>query len=186
MTTPARSVISAAVLAMVVLASGCVSSMRPAQVMARGEIAVRMNDGLELTAEGRVVGRSPVFRELPEFVRCVEPARSDALVARHHGRRARAFSILGATLGLGALVGFAALADRDHAYAYLGTSLGSGLLGLGFASAGMRHKRVAIGRALDAANRYNDAVGSLGATCLDLRYPAPSGPRSPLPYPTQP
>lgn len=175
-----------ALLAVLVSTSGCVSSVRPPQLLARGEIAVSMERGLTLRAEGRVVGRSPIFRDLPEYVSCVERAHGPALGARSAGRRARAFSILGATLGFGALMGFAAIADRDHVYGYLGGALGSGVLGLGFASAGMRAKRLAIGRALDATNEYNDAVGSLGATCLDLRYPAPSGPTSPMPYPTPP
>lgn len=184
--TSRHALASIAVVTTLVLFSGCIRSVRPPQILARGELAVTMDRRLTLSAEGRVVARSPVFRDLPDYVGCTEPARTHALEARRAGRRARAFSILGATLGLGALVGFGALADRDHVGGYLGASIGSGLVGLGFATAGFTRKRLAFGRALDAANEYNDAVGSLGATCLDLRYPAPAGPASPLPYPTQP
>lgn len=165
------------------LASGCATSVRPAQLLARGEITVTMEPRTTLRAEGRVVGRFPVFGELPSYVGCAEPARTYALDARRAGVRARVFSILGATLGMGALIGFGALADRDHAGAYLGAAVGSGVIGLGFSSASFRAKRTAVGRALDAANAYNDAVGSLGATCLDLRYAPPAGPASPMPYP---
>lgn len=171
-------------LVVLVLLSGCAYSFRPPQLLARGEIGVTMSHGMTFVAQGRVLAHSPVFRELPRFVACVPAAHDHAVRARRAGRSARAFAILGATLGMGAMVGFGALADRDHAYAYLGAALGTGVVGLGFSAASFHGRRVAFGHGLDAVNEYNDAVGSLGATCLDLRFAVPSGPTAPLPYPT--
>jgi len=165
------------------LASGCPQSLRPPQIVARGELTISMERTVVLREQGRVVAYGPVFRGLPRYVGCVEPARRYAVGARHAGRAGRALSIIGAALGVGGLVALGAFADREHRAAYALSGIGSGMLGLGFVTGGLRRKRVAFGRAIDAANEYNDAVGSLGATCLDLRFAPPSGPASPMPYP---
>lgn len=172
-----------AALLLITQLAGCVQSYRPPTLLARGEIAPIVHGRLVLTTPQGEVARGPAFAGLPEYVACVEPAATHAREARSHGRRGRVFSIVGAVLGMAAFSGFGAVADRDHAYAYLGGALGTGLAGLGFAIAGYRAKRIAYGRAMDAANEYNDAVGSLGATCLDLQFAPPSGPMPPPPPP---
>jgi hypothetical protein len=158
------------------LAPGCVTTQYGASVVARGELTVTYRHGMRLSMSGTEVAHAPTFASLPDVVSCVPDARAHALAARSSGRRARIFSIVGATLGLGAFMAFAALGDRDHAVGWALGGLGSGLMGLGFAIAGRREKGDAVGHALDAVNFYNDGVGSLGATCRDLTYPAPAGP----------
>jgi hypothetical protein len=56
-------------------------------------------------------------------------------------------------------------------------------LGVVFSSVGAKLRLEADGKAVDAMNYYNDAVGSLGATCNDLRFPPPSDFAPPPPNP---
>lgn len=173
-----RSSLTRAVALLAVLSTlpACASSHYTPAIAARGELIVIQRRGPRIYAAGEEIGRSPTFSRLPDYVRCVPDAEVHAVQARRAGRAARAFSILGATFGLGAFMGFAALADRDHAAGWLIGAIGSGITGFGFSLAGFRDKRQANGHALDAVNFYNDAVGSLGATCSDLVYPPPAGP----------
>src|SRR5262245_13674044 len=98
------------------LVTGCAASIRPPQLLARGELAVVADRGLSLRAEGIVIAHSPRFIGLPEYVACVEPASTHAREARRAGRLGRVMSIMGATFGAAAFVGLAALGDRDHAF----------------------------------------------------------------------
>jgi hypothetical protein len=111
----------------------------------------------------------------------VAPAREHAAAARADGRRALGFSIAGGLLGGLALGGFIGLADDEHRWVWLGSGLGSAAVGLVFAGLGRLERNRANGHAVDAINYYNDAVGSLGATCADLTYPPPAGPAPPPP-----
>lgn len=174
-----------ALVALLVALGGCAQTLRPPQRVARGELTVAMEPAMTLRAGGMLVAVAPTFEGLPAYVACVPAARVHAERARSSGRRARAFAVLGSTLGFGALVGFGALADRDHAFAYLGAALGSGLSGTVFAARARLHRRGALGHAVDATNEYDDAVGSLGGTCADLRFAAPAGPPPPIPYPRE-
>ena len=164
-----------AVLALALLATGCATTRYQPRIVARGELTLRYDDGFEMWAGGREVAHGVTWRGLREYVRCVPDAKRLASEARGHGDGALATSILGATFGLGALGGLSGLAvdDRDTRYAILGTGVGLAVTGLVFALVSQGLKNGANGRAVDSMNFYNDSVGSLGATCDDLTYPAP-------------
>ncbi len=159
------------------LLSGCsaVSQYQP-RVLARGELTVRYDEVFELWSGGKRVSRGLTWTGLEDHVECVPLAREHARMARVAGQSALAFSILGGTLGVLALGGLVGLADKAHQWEWLGSGLASGAAGLGFAIAGHALRPRANGHAIDAHNFYNDAVGSLGATCADLKYPPPAGP----------
>jgi hypothetical protein len=162
---------------LLLLASGCSATSRYSpQWLARGELTVRYDDHFEMWAAGRRVAHGLAWEGLPAFVRCVPEAEEHARKARHSGRAALALSILGGTLGLAGLGGLAGLADPQYQWHWLGGGLASAALGLGFSIGGQALRNRANGQAIDAMNFYNDAVGSLGATCDDLRYPEPAGP----------
>jgi hypothetical protein len=64
----------------------------------------------------------------------------------------------------------------QHHVEWLGAWSGGGRIGLTLSALSWREKNQANGHALDAMNHYNDAVGSLGSNCQDLRYPPAAGP----------
>jgi hypothetical protein len=163
-----------------VTVGGCAaSSSYVPQVTARGEIVLRYDNAFEAWSAGKRVARGLRWRGLTDFVRCVPPARDEARGAEAAGARAIGFSAVGGALGVLALGGLYGLADTNHEWQWLGAGLGSAAAGLLFASLGRMSRNIANGRAVDAINLYNDAVGSLGATCSDLRYPPPAGPVPP-------
>ena len=168
--------------------SGCATTQYTPQVVARGELTVRYEGRFEIYAGGKPVAHGLLWTGLPEFVRCVKQAREEAGHAADDGALAVTLSVLGGTLGGVSLAGLAgALADqRDHAWYWVGGAAAVGGLGAVFAGLGRLHRNRANGHALDALNQYNDAVGSLGATCDDLQYPPPvaaPAPGEPLQYP---
>ncbi|MSP58913.1 MAG: hypothetical protein EXR72_00990 [Myxococcales bacterium] len=169
--------------------SGCVgSTYYTPQVVARGELTLRYDGGYEMVAGGRTVARSLPWRGLAEHVRCVPEAALQAREASHSGRSAIALSVIGALFAgagiavgaTGAIVEYGVRPPETEARAssllpWLGAGVGSLLVGALFAGLGRLHRNRANGHAVDAMNYYNDAVGSLGATCGDLAYPAPAG-----------
>lgn len=160
-----------------VLVVGCASTSYTPQVVARGELTLQSRKGLEMQAGGRVVSRATSWEGLDQYVGCVAQAREHANLARHNGRAATAMAVIGSSLGvlaIGGLVG--GLTDRDHLWEWLGAGVGSGTLGAVFSGTSYLLRNRANGHAVDALNYYNDAVGSLGATCDDLRYPPSAGP----------
>ena len=95
--------------------------------------------------------------------------------------------VLGAGLGvlsLGGLSGVAVDRDLGHTFwALTGAGLTLAVTGAVFAGVARLYRNRANGQAVDAMNEYNDAVGSLGASCADLRYPPSAGPLPALPPP---
>jgi hypothetical protein len=166
---------------LVILLMGCVSTQYAAQVVARGELTLQNRDGLEMRAAGRRVARGLSWNGLDRYVGCVAEAREHAVAARHNGRASTALAVLGGTFGVLALGGLVGFADRDHLWQWLAGGVGSGTLGAIFAGTSHLLRNRANGHAVDAMNYYNDAVGSLGATCDDLRYPPSAGAAPPVP-----
>jgi len=166
-------------LSILVALAGCASTQYTPRVVARGELTLMNHDGLEMRAGGRRVAKALSWNGLDRYVGCVAEAREHAAAARRNGRASTALAVLGGTLGVLALGGLVGLADRDHLWQWLGGGVGAGALGAVFAGTSHLLRNRANGHAVDAMNYYNDAVGSLGATCDDLRYPPSSGPAPP-------
>ncbi|HZS37684.1 MAG TPA: hypothetical protein VFF06_12695 [Polyangia bacterium] len=171
------------------IASGCATTEYQPQLVARGELTLRYQGGFEMWGGGRRVARGLGWSGLPEYVRCVPQASDQAQKAARDGTLSTALSITGGIFGvlpIGALIGFG-VDYPDHVGIWLGTGVGMAVLGVVLAGFGRKLKNSANGHAVDALNYYNDAVGSLGATCDDLRYPAPAAPQAPPPeYPPPP
>lgn len=160
-------------------AGGCATTQYAPQLVARGEITLGYDGGFVMRAEGKPVAEGLSYRGLASYVVCVPEAHRHAKSAQSHGGAAIALSVLGVTLSLASLGGLAGLADTDHQWAWLGGGLASGVVGLTLSALSWREKNQANGHALDAMNLYNDSVGSLGASCQDLRYPQAAGPAAP-------
>jgi hypothetical protein len=151
-------------------------------VVARGEITLGYQ-GLhfEARAAGRELARGLRWRGLSDYVACVPAAKEHADEAEASGKLALGFSISGGILGGLAVGGIVGVADEANRWAWLGSGLGAAALGAIFAGVGRLYRNRANGHAVDAINFYNDAVGSLGATCADLQYPPPAGDTPPAP-----
>lgn len=171
---------------------GCGATFYTPQVVARGELTLRYSHGFELVAGGQRVAKGLSYRGLTDYVRCVPMAEQHARSAQRNGSAAITLSVLGALIGVSGLTGLIGIWDEPNRYSWVGGGIGLGALGATLALLSWRYKNHANGHAIDAMNYYNDAVGSLGATCADLRYPAPAGPLpgapdgSAPPDPTQP
>jgi hypothetical protein len=175
LTRGVAAVLTASLAASSVACSG--ATIYQPRLLARGELALQYADGFELYAGGKLVTRGHSYRGLDRFVGCVPEAKHHAEEAQSEGSSATAFSVLGGVL---AGVGLASLGglyfyERDDAmmWGILGAGLGVEALAVTFAAVSRGAKRRAHGNAIDAMNYYNDRVGSLGATCDDLTYPAP-------------
>lgn len=166
---------TAALLA-VSLSMGCATTQYQPQLVARGELTLRYDGGFVMQAQGKPVAEGLSYRGLDRFVSCVPEAHKHARSAQNHGGAAIALSVLGVTFSLASLGSLAGLSDSNHMWAWLGGGLGAGAVGLTLSALSWREKNQANGHALDAMNYYNDAVGSLGASCQDLRYPPAAGP----------
>lgn len=163
----------AAVIALSGALFGCapgLSRYLPA-VVARGELLVRYDDGVELWAGGQPVASGPRYHGLPAFVRCVPDAQRHAQEAVDAGAEGLGYSVTGGALAVVGLGGLAGLAFKDRndtvMAAFFVTGIGVEVLGVIFAGLARGAKLSAIGHAIDAANYYNDAVGSLGGSCSD-------------------
>lgn len=134
-------------------------------------------------AGDRPLTHGPRWAGLEAYVRCVPRAARAAAGAASAGTTAVVLSALGASLGVASLGGFAGFAvdEGKHLGAFLGVGVGVAVLGAVLAGLSRTSKNRANGQAIDAMNLYNDSVGSLGATCDDLTYPAPAGPLPPAP-----
>jgi hypothetical protein len=155
---------------------GCGATFYTPQVVARGELTLRYSHGFELVAGGQRVAKGLSYRGLADYVRCVPMAEQHARSAQSNGGAAITLSVLGALIGISGLTGLVGIWDEPNRYSWVGGGIGLGALGATLAILSWRYKNHANGHAIDAMNYYNDAVGSLGATCADLRYPAPAGP----------
>lgn len=192
----AVALVSIAAIAAISPTLGC-ATVRPyePQLVARGEITLRYENGFEMSAGNRPLARGLEWKGLPEYVRCVPEAAKHAASASSAGTAAIVLSALGVSFGVASLGGFAGFGVADGKYlgAFLGTGVGVAILGTVFAGLSRSYKNRANGQAVDAMNLYNDSVGSLGATCDDLTYPPPVGPGPvepppppPLPVPSAP
>ena len=169
----------AAVIALLLLAGCAENTAYVPRVVARGEITLRYDGGFEAWAENRRIARGLRWRGLAHYVNCVPQAREHANEAAKAGDRALGLSIAGGILGGVAIGGLVGVVDEANRWAWLGTGLGTAVLGAIFAGTGRLARNQANGHAVDAINFYNDAVGSLGATCADLTYPPPAQPQPP-------
>jgi hypothetical protein len=106
----------------------------------------------------------------------VPAAKENAAEAARAGRRAVALSISGGVIAPLGLVGLAGLADEPYRWAFVGAGGALAVTGVVLAAVGRLERNRANGHAVDAVNFYDDAVGSLGATCADLTYPQPTPP----------
>ncbi len=168
---------SAVCAALATLASmGCATTQYQPQLAARGELLLRYDGGFVMQAQGQTVARALSYRGLDRFVACVPEAHQHARSAQTHGGAAIALSVIGVTLSLASLGSLAGLADTQHQWSWLGGGLAAGAVGLTLSALSWREKNQANGHAIDAMNHYDDAVGSLGASCQDLRYPPAAGP----------
>lgn len=155
---------------------GCGSTVYSPQVVARGELTLSYNHGFELSAGGRRVAKGVSYRGLADYVGCVPQAQMHARSAQNNGSAAITLSVLGAVIGVSGLIGLIGIWDEPNRWQWVGGGIGLGALGATFGGLSWRYKNHANGHAIDAMNFYNDSVGSLGATCADLRYPEPAGP----------
>jgi hypothetical protein len=161
-------------IALTVAASGCGTTAYVPKVVARGELSLRYDNGFQIWQGGRRVSEGLTWRGLDQIVRCVPAARDQAVQAQSDGAAAIAFAVLGGALGVVGAAGLMGALDEERRWIWFGTGLGAVGLGAIFAGTSRLFKNRANGRAVDAHNLYNDAVGSLGASCDDLRYPAPA------------
>lgn len=189
---PAR-VVAACVLGCMLIGCGSGKSMYYPRLVARGELFPRYDNNVELWSANRMVAEGYRYDGLEDFVKCVPEAQNHARMAESSGTKASVLTTLGIVMGVGSLGSLGGLYfyDKDNAamWGILGTGLIVAAAGVALAASGRRAKEDAHGHALDAMNYYNDAVGSFGATCDDLTYPAPSGPEPaalPPPAPAAP
>ena len=164
----------AAFFTALVSAPGCAPAMTgydpvhvgPAELTLRYEKGVQVHSGRQHLTSG------PVYRGLAEHVRCVPQAYEHARYAEKHGRARRGLAWSGGAMGvasLGGLSGFAFLEEEPKtAFALLGAGLGVAVLGIVLAGASRSAGNQAHGNAIDAVNYYNDAVGSVGGSCVDV------------------
>jgi hypothetical protein len=164
--------------------AGCATTRYVPDVVARGEITLRYDNGFELQAGRQKLTHGLTYPGLAQYVRCVPEAARHARAAQQNGRGAVALSILGGVIGVSGLGGLYGLYDQQNLWPWLLSGVALGAIGTTLAGLSYRLKNHANGHAVDAVNYYNDSVGSLGATCDDLRYPEPAGPGpSPGEYP---
>lgn len=176
----ARGLRGGSLLVAMALCTGCATTQYQPQLVARGELVLRYDGGFVLQSAGQPVARGLSYRGLERFVGCVPEAARHAKSAQRHGGAAIALSVLGITLSLASVGSLIGLTDTQHQWAWLGGGLATGAVGLTLSALSWREKNQANGHALDALNHYNDAVGSLGASCQDLRYPPAAGPTMPV------
>lgn len=164
-----RTLVLPASLAFLGLAPlGCVTPYIP-KLLARGEMHAQVpySGGLNFYAEGRkITGFWNGYRGLLPFVSCVPEARGHAQSSRRWAALSLTSFGLSAAAGAG---GFIQLISQGGGASWPVVGFGLVVLGGSVLTASARVQ--ATGHAVDAMNFYNDYVGSLGATCADLRYP---------------
>jgi hypothetical protein len=158
------------------LLAGCAApTAYEPHVLARGEVTLRYRGRhFEAWAGGHEIARGLGWRGLKDYVACVPAARDNAIEAVRAGDLAVGLSAAGGTLGVLGLGGLAGLADEAHRWIWVGVGAGVAVAGVVLAAVGRLERNRANGRAVDAVNFYDDAVGSLGGTCADLAYPPPA------------
>ena len=155
---------SLALLALL-LVFGCARTHYQPSVVARAELVLRHGAQLEMWAGGKRVARGLAWRDLGSFVRCVPDAKRHAVQARADGRTSLALAILGGSLGALSLSSLAGVLDEKDPLNWIGTGIVVAGLGVAMAGSSIIFRNSANGHAVDALNLYNDAVGSIGASC---------------------
>src|SRR5690349_2405433 len=118
-----------------VLLAACITptSYMPTYV-ARGELTLVHEHGMEIYAGRERLTRGPIYADLENYVRCVPAAQNHARLASVNGRAGVALAWVGGGLGvasLGGLGGFAYLhSDPQIAFALLGTGIAAALVGV--------------------------------------------------------
>lgn len=114
--------------------------------------------GLTAWSNGRRVARSPNWRGLDDYVRCVPSAYAMARHAHRDGNASRAMLWMGIALAAGSFASLGGLADRQHGTLWVtgGLLVGAGGAILAAAPAESVQDR-ANGEAIDAINAFNDS-----------------------------
>jgi hypothetical protein len=161
----------ALVLGVAVFGGGCgsASSVYTPKLVARGELTLRYDDGVEVYAGRKRLADAPGFGGLASYVSCVPRALEHAEAAESDGAAAIGTGFAGAVLGVSGLGGLAGLAfldtDKPLAFSLLGSGVAVGLVGITLALISRGLKNSANGHATDAVNYYNDDVGFHGGSC---------------------
>jgi len=157
-----------------VSAVGCGHTQYVPHVVARGEIVLSAGANIQMSAAGRPIASGLGWKGLEQFVRCVPASRMYAHRARRDGLASRAMTVVASTLAVASIGTLAGFADEQHELIWIGAGIGTA--GVAVLAGGLSRllRNRANGQAVDAMNIYNDSVGSLGATCDDLTYPAPA------------
>lgn len=161
---------AAAILALAAAHAGCGGVTRYTPVSAApSEIVLRDDNGLELLAGGGRVASAHRYQGLARFVGCVPAAAEHARAAERNGTSSMVLTYTGAGFAAAGLAGLGGLAfeDKDETamIAFFSAGLGAEVVGLVLVAIGRKFKLDAMGHAVDAANFYNDAVGSAGGSC---------------------
>lgn len=168
----------ALVAAGLVVLTGCTSAstIYAPRFVARGELTLRYDDGVEIYAGKKRLTDAPGFGGLADYTRCVPRALEHAEAAESDGGAAIGTGIAGSIIGVSGLGGLSGLAfldsDKPLAFSLLGTGVAVGLIGMTLALVSRSMKNSANGHAVDAVNYYNDEVGFYGGSC-DFKAPKP-------------
>lgn len=153
-----------------VLLAGCGSGLTVVQpsVLGPHELTLRYDNEFQVYSPQGPVATGIRYEGLADYVHCVPEALKQAEGAQSAGNTAVGLTVTGIGLGVGGLVGLAGLNYSDKPevmWSFLLSGLGAEVLGLILTSVGRQQKVEANGRAVDAVNFYNDAVGSRGGRC---------------------
>lgn len=153
-----------------VLLGGCGSGLTVVQpsVVAPHELTLRYDNEFQIYSPEGEVATGYRYDGLADYVHCVPEALKQAEGAQSAGNAAVGLTISGIGLGVGGLAGLAGLNYSNKPevmWGFLLGGLGAEVVGLILTSVGRRMKVEANGRAVDAVNFYNDAVGSRGGRC---------------------
>jgi hypothetical protein len=142
---------------------GSASSVYTPKLVARGELTLRYDDGVEIYAGRKRLADAPGFGGLANYVSCVPRAFEHAEAAESDGEAAIGTGFAGAFIGVAGLGGLSGLAfldtDKPLAFGLLGTGVAAGLVGITMALISRGLKNSANGHATDAVNYYNDDIG---------------------------
>jgi len=153
-----------------VLLAGCGSGLTVVEprVLSPHELTLRYDNEFQIYSPQGEVATGYRYDGLADYVHCVPQALKQAEGAQSAGNTALGLTITGIGLGVGGLAGLAGLNYQDKPevlWGFLLTGLGAEVVGLILTSVGRQQKVEANGRAVDAVNFYNDAVGSRGGRC---------------------
>ena len=175
--TPTRKSLHMLGLCAGLLLASCSNTRYVSRHVARGELTLGVRaGGLEIyrgAEHQRIASSWGRWQGLEEYVRCAKKAQAHAKQAESHGNPIANVGIaLVGLLGGGGFFWGGVAADNNGVLLGIGTIFSA--ISVGAAILIAQERNVANGHAVDAMNYYNDAVGSLGATCKDLKYQQPA------------